>query len=379
MDLTVAARGVRRHRRAPAARGRARCCTCSARSISRRPVTVSLDGDRYGQARPGRAGGAPQPAARFRLPVPSPAAGVHRAGERDDAAADRRRAGRRARGAQRATRCSTRWASRRACATGRSQLSGGEQQRAAVARALVNDPAVVLADEPSGNLDHHNSERLHDLFAAAGARVRTRRSWSSRTTACSPRAPTGCCSSKTGAWCDHRAARGGVLMLCDHCGERDAVVQLTQIVDEQVVTPPPVRAVRRREGRRDGRGDWPRPRSASFLAGMGQERGGGGRTRTGAARCPDCGATLAGFPRRPAGWAARDCYTRSSAPLRELLRRVHGSRRRHVGRRYSAPGLGARFATGRRPMRCGSSCGGRSRRRTSSWPPSCATGSGCCE
>jgi len=45
-----------------------------------------------------------------------------------------------------------------------SELSGGEQQRVAVARALVNNPAVVLADEPSGNLDSKSSEELHRLF-----------------------------------------------------------------------------------------------------------------------------------------------------------------------------------------------------------------------
>ena len=45
-----------------------------------------------------------------------------------------------------------------------SELSGGEQQRVAVARALINNPAVILADEPSGNLDSESAENLHQLF-----------------------------------------------------------------------------------------------------------------------------------------------------------------------------------------------------------------------
>ena len=43
-------------------------------------------------------------------------------------------------------------------------LSGGEQQRVAVARALINNPKIIFADEPSGNLDSENAERLHNLF-----------------------------------------------------------------------------------------------------------------------------------------------------------------------------------------------------------------------
>ena len=45
-----------------------------------------------------------------------------------------------------------------------SELSGGEQQRVAVARALINNPSIIFADEPSGNLDSKNAKELHDLF-----------------------------------------------------------------------------------------------------------------------------------------------------------------------------------------------------------------------
>ena len=45
-----------------------------------------------------------------------------------------------------------------------NQLSGGEQQRVSVARSLINDPMLILADEPSGNLDSKNAESLHEIF-----------------------------------------------------------------------------------------------------------------------------------------------------------------------------------------------------------------------
>ncbi|TAH09043.1 MAG: ABC transporter ATP-binding protein [Sphingobacteriia bacterium] len=53
------------------------------------------------------------------------------------------------------------------------QLSGGEQQRVAVARALMNDPAIVFADEPTGNLDSSNAKQLHQLFVQLNKAIRT--------------------------------------------------------------------------------------------------------------------------------------------------------------------------------------------------------------
>ena len=53
-----------------------------------------------------------------------------------------------------------------------AELSGGEQQRVAVARALVNDPSIIFADEPTGNLDSTNSESIHELIVELRDKLR---------------------------------------------------------------------------------------------------------------------------------------------------------------------------------------------------------------
>ena len=283
-----------------------------------------------------------------------------------------------ARGARAARRSCSRASARAAGCTHRpAELSGGEQQRTAVARALAVDRRCILADEPSGNLDHRNAERLHELFAELARDLEVGLVVVTHNRSLAARAHR-VLSTRRRAPGPTDAREGVALMLCDNCKERDSVVKLVQIVEGTpsssstcASSAPPKRGVEIDVSP-------PKHPLGDFLQKVQQQQvmGGGSAPATRGTR------SAAPSARRPAPISARrgrlgcaQCYGAFEPSLRDLLRRVHGSAR-HIGPHVRA--AAARRARARRDASASSATGssGRSRASNSSWRRTSATGSG---
>ena len=296
--------------------------------------TVRLDGRRYDELDRRRAGGAAQPEDRIRLPVPPSAARVHRAGERDDAAADRR-GGRARRPRARAEELLAAVGLARPddAPAGRSSRAASSSARRWRARWR---PIRASCWPTSRRATSTTPTASGCTSCSPGWRASSRRRWSSsRTTgqlagAGRPHAVAG------GRAAGAAGRRGGdALMSCDQCEEREAVMHLTQIVNDTGDAPciSASSARRRRASRARA------ARAKTPLGGLPRGHGEGAptrRRRADAATLPALRRRRCRISARPDGWAAPSATGRSRSRCASCCDGCT-ARRQHVGERYAEP------------------------------------------